>query len=480
MRVSRLHNNRRKVNLMRKLFSLFVLGALVLGTAGMAHAVDVRATGEFKASYTYWGNQDWTKSKADLDQQKHNSMQHRARVHFNFRANENVNMNVGFDIGSTLWGDEDMGGDISADKTVVKVRRAYLEFKWPTYRSLITTVGTMGVVFPEAGYFGSAILDDNVTGITVANTWNDNLGTVLGYWRLKDANTSFAGARVSEGDTALDTALLSVPLTFDGLTLNPFLAVAFLGKNFDGITPDNYPGDESGLVAVDGSGSLNSQATPWWIGSGFEIGLFDPFVIFADFNYGSVSQKSKNQNRSGWLADLAVQYNGLSWFVPSLSAWYASGIDSRSSNGDERMPVISGAWTQSNMLNVGGRLLNDDTGVIAYVGSWGIGAKIESISFLDDLSHDLAFSFYKGTNSDKAVRDHGSALAYGTDLTTKDHVFAIDLSNTYQIMEELSFVADLGIAWPSFDKDTWRPSVGNVVDNQTQMWRTSVGFVYEF
>ena len=466
---------------MKKLLVLFALAAFVLGAAGMAHAVDVRATGEFKANYTYWGNADWTKSYSGNDQQKHNSMQHRARVYFNFRANENVNMNVAFEIGSTLWGRESHGGDISADAISVKVKRAYLEFKWPTYQSLITTVGTMGAVFPNSGYFGSAILDDDVTGITVANKWNDMVGTVLGYWRLKDADTSFAGRRVAEGNTAFDATLLAVPLTFDGFKMNPFVSVAFVGKNFDGISPSNFPGDASGLVSYTDTGDFKNQATPWWAGSGFELSMFDPFVIYADFNYGRIKQRSKSQDRAGWLADLAVQYNGLSWFVPSLSAWYGSGVDSRASNGDERMPVISGSWTQSNMLNLGGRLLNDDTGMISYVGSWGIGAKLEKISFVEDLRHDLVFSFYKGTNhKDAPAQNTLSGLQYGTDLTTKDHVFAIDFNNTYKIMEELSFIADLGIAWPSFHKNTWRPVEGNRVDNQTQMWRTSVGFHYKF
>jgi hypothetical protein len=143
------------------------------------------------------------------------------------------------------------------------------------------------------------------------------------------------------------------------------------------------------------------------------------------------------------------------------------------------MPVISGSWTQSNMLNAGGRILNDDTIKIAYIGTWGLGAKIEKISFVDDLRHDLVFSFYKGTNDKDAVT-RGADLTYGTDLTEKDRVFAIDLSNTYKIMKELSLIADLGIAWPSFDKNTWRGEVGNAVDHQTHMWRTSVGFVYKF
>jgi len=461
----------------KKFIVLAALAAFVLGASGVAHALDVKATGEFKASYTYWANQDWTESKAGLDQQKHNSMQHRARVYFNFRANENVNMNVAFEIGTTLWGREDRGGDISADAVAVKVKRAYLEFKWPTYQSLVTTVGTMGIVFPESGYFYSAIMDDDVSGITVANKWNDTVSTLLGYWRLVDTDTSFAGARVPRGNTALDVTLLAVPLTFDNFKMTPFLSLGFVGKNVANanVTPSNF----TSIPSSSGDGGLKNQAALWWTGSSFEVNALDPFTIFADFNYGRMDQKDRDENRSGWLADLAVQYNGLSWFVPSISGWYATGVDGNMSNGDERMPVISGSWTQSNMLNAGGRILNDDTIKIAYIGTWGLGAKIEKISFVDDLRHDLVFSFYKGTNDKDAVT-RGADLTYGTDLTEKDRVFAIDLSNTYKIMKELSLIADLGIAWPSFDKNTWRGEVGNAVDHQTHMWRTSVGFVYKF
>ena len=49
-----------------------------------------------------------------------------------------------------------------------------------------------------------------------------------------------------------------------------------------------------------------------------------------------------------------------------------------------------------------------------------------------------------------------------------------------KIMEELSFMVDLGIGFADFDKDTWRARAGNAVDEQQALYRTSVGMIYKF
>ncbi|EPR37416.1 hypothetical protein dsx2_0762 [Desulfovibrio sp. X2] len=158
---------------MKKIFVLFALAAMVLGAAGLAHALDVKAKGQFIANYTYWSTAKNFRDGDSNANTMHNSMQHRARLYMDFRANENVNMQVAFEIGDVTWGKSgsgSVGGDVSADGKSVEVKRAYLEFKMPGYTSLVTTVGTMGAVFPSSGFFGgSAIFDDDVTGITVAN-----------------------------------------------------------------------------------------------------------------------------------------------------------------------------------------------------------------------------------------------------------------------------------------------------------------------
>ncbi|EPR37418.1 hypothetical protein dsx2_0764 [Desulfovibrio sp. X2] len=467
---------------MKKLFVLFALAAMVLGAAGLAHALDVKAKGQFVANYTYWTNYNnpFQDGSSNVDTQ-HNSMQHRARLYMDFRANENVNMQVAFEIGDVTWGKSgsgSMGGDVSADGKSVEVKRAYLEFKMPGYTSLITTVGTMGAVFPSSGYFGgSAIFDDDITGITVANKWNDMVSTVFGYWRLDNKEGGAAGTDKTTMNTDVDAELLAVPLTFDGVKVSPFVALVEYGANSNvaALTTSNL----SSIASANGQ-NLDDQGTVWYAGSGFNISLLDPFIIYADFNYGSLSAKDTKSERAGWIADAAVEYKGLSWFTPSVLGWYASGLSSSSSDSDGRMPVVDGSWMASNMLNPGGRMLNDDSTTINYTGTWGLGFKLMDISFMKDLSHDIGFAWYTGTNDKDATKGGAFGMQYGHDLTTKDNVYAIDFNNTYKLMENLSVLADLGIAIPDFDKDTWRSTAGSAVDNQKTMWRVSTGFVYNF
>ncbi len=464
---------------MKKLLVLFALAAMVLGAAGLANALDVKAKGAFEANYNYWSTTDFISSKGG-NQIKHNELVQRARIYMDFRANENVNFQLGLEIGDTFWGDQATGGDISADQKVIEVKRAYMEFKWPTYKSLITTVGIQGAVFPNSGFFGSAIMDDDIAGITVANKWNDMASTVVGFYRAFENRGSGLGShnnRVAEDQSQLDVTLLAVPLTFDGFKATPFFSLAFLGKNIN----DTGTSGNTGLTAVDGAASaMEGQANPWWGGAGFEVTALDPFNIYADFNYGAVDQKEKKADRKGWMADLAVTYTGLSWFTPGVYGWYSSGMDDDLNNGDERMPIISEGWTAGTTIFGGGRMLNNDLDKDAS-GTWGVGMQLAGISFIEDLTHDLYVYYAAGTNDADAVKK-GSALAFGN-FTDKDHVIGLDFNNTYKIMEELSFMVDLGIGWADFDKDTWRTKAaasGLNIDDQTTMYRTSVGLMYKF
>jgi len=471
---------------MKKLLVLFALAAMVLGAAGLANALDVKARGEFRANWNYWSNTDFLSNKGARDQTKHNELVQRARIYMDFRANENVNFQLGLEIGDTFWGDQASGGDISADQKVIEVKRAFMEFKWPTYKSLVSTVGIQGAVFPNSGYFGSAIMDDDIAGITVANKWNDMASTVVGFYRAFENRGSGLGShnnRVEEDQSQLDVTLLALPLTFDGFKTTPFFSMAFLGKNIN----ETGTTGSTGLTAQDGTASaMEGQATPWWAGAGFEVTALDPFAIYADFNYGAVDQKEQKGDRKGWLADLGIDYKGLSWFTPGVYGWYSTGMDDDINNGDERMPIISDGWTAGTTIFGGARMLNNDLGNVGarqVTGTWGVGMKLAKISFVQDLTHDLYFYYTAGTNDADAVKK-GSSLPWGS-LTDKDHIVGLDFNNTYKIMEELSFMVDLGIGWADFDKDTWRASTtttpaGRNVDEQATLYRTSVGLLYRF
>lgn len=467
---------------MKKLLVLFALAAMVLGAAGLANALDVKAKGEFKANYNYWSNKDFTKTYAGNGQMKHSELVQRARIYFDFRANENINMNMALEIGDTFWGQQSSGGDISADQRIVEIKRAYMEFKWPTYQSLVTTVGIQGAVVPNSGYFGSAILDDDIAGVTVANKWNDMVSTVFGLYRASDNDFKTVTSNnrmVGDGQGIVDIALLAAPLTFDGFKATPFFSLAFMGSNATATGTDFTPSNASGMSAVNGT-SLTDSVNPWWAGAAFEITALDPFAFYADFNYGAIDAKDQRNDRAGWLADLAVEYKGLSFMTPSIYGWYSTGIDDNLTNGDERMPMVSDGWAVGTTLYGAGRMQNNDDTNRGVVGTAGLGLKLGKISFLQDLTHDLYFYYVAGTNDADAVKTKSANLTYARDLTDEDHIIGLDFNNTYKIMEELSFMVDLGIGWADYDKDTWRRKQGNQVDEQATLYRTSVGLMYKF
>lgn len=81
----------------------------------------------------------------------------------------------------------------------------------------------------------------------------------------------------------------------------------------------------------------------YWLGAAFTMDLFDPFVLKADLNYGKVESGLKQNERSGWLFDAALEYKGLDFMTPEVFFVYTTGEDGNGTKdgGDsERMPIL--------------------------------------------------------------------------------------------------------------------------------------------
>ena len=448
---------------MKRFIVLAVMAAFVLGAFGTASAVELKTKGSMRISANWSDNKDFKSTDNGGQYEDDFSVWQRLRVEFSFVANENLMARTQFEIGDTAWGRNE--GAFDTDKNVVEVPRAYLQFRWPD-TSVLITAGKMPLALPDAGYFGSVIFDENISALTVNIPVNDMIGVLVGYARALDGDTKNMTAK--KYDDELDLAFLALPITPEGFGVTPFFVYGFMGK--DTVARFNGGTEPHTSSAYMTGASYKDNVNPWWAGLALNVTALDPFAFYFDINYGAIDDDDNRNDRKGWFADLALEYKGLDWFVPSIFGAYSTGLDDDPDNGDERMPTIDegwsvgafNSWTDSSAF----------TGTIANqtVGAWYLGMRLAKISFMDKLSHDITFLYARGTNDESQA----SVLTYGQDLTDKDAIFEIDLSTKYQIYEELSAVLEMGYIINDYDKDTWG------VEDNSNAFQAALGLKYNF
>ncbi len=453
---------------MKKLaLSLALIGAVAFG-ATAASAAEIKATGTWQIDANLRNNQDFTDTKKD------NSfdVEQRIRTAFQFIANENLKGVLETQIGTNSWGNGQysIGAGRTANQTATGansagngnliLRKAYLDFKVPDTKVNILA-GYQSISLPSAFGGGSAILDDHMAGIAAVVPVTDGMNVVAGYARPYDANTSGSNssAGVRGSGSALDAAFLYGDLNFTGFKVQPFLAYGYAGANAiehyakDKAANSTYPA--LGITTPDGGYPVDGVRA-YWAGAAFTMTALDPFKVMADVNYGRATFNGSDSGRSGWLADLAVDYTGLSMVTPELFFAYSSGENSDGKK-SERMPVLSGEnWAYGTFWMQGGDSLTANTTMPQNnLGFWALGLSFKDIKLIDKLSHTVNFIYFKGTNDESVAAGLNTNDGYGNVLTKKDHLFEVDLNSKYQLYDELSLGLELSYINASFDKDVW-------------------------
>jgi hypothetical protein len=437
---------------MKRFAVLALLAAFILGTVGVAQAVEIKAKGVWRVHFDYRANPTFQK---DVKFDKYQANQ-RMRTIFEFVASENLKGVLQLEIGNLRWGGTD-GGGLNADGTNVKTKHAYLQFKLPN-TDVDMKAGIQFVALPST--LGSHILAADV-GALVANVpFNDMLGLTLGYARPFDQEKLNPNDVTKKWDDEVDVFMGILPVAMDGLNLNPFVVYSRWGKDFTG---------------------YNKNANMWHAGLNFAVTMLDPIVIKGDFNYGTVKWDD-NFKQSGWIADLAVEYK-MDMVTPQVFFAYESGEGSDSSD-SKRMPVIGndgGAfgvgqatkWATSFADGTYVRTLLAELDPMSYqvregaVGLWLAGAALRNITFMDDLSHELVFSYAKGTN------DENSFAA----MTKKDNFWEVDFNTKYQMYENLALILELTYLKVSLD------DMGTGIRSdltKDAMMKGTLGVVYSF
>jgi hypothetical protein len=461
---------------MKRFAVLALLAAFILGTVGVAQAVEIKAKGVWRVHFDYYPT---TRPDPFFNENvKHDKYlaSQRMRTIFEFVASENLKGVLQLEIGNLRWGGPG-GGALNADGTNVKTKHAYLQFKLPS-TDVDVKAGIQGVSLPST--LGSHILAADVGALVASVPFNDMVGLTLGYARPYDlfkitptdpqftmidkifaiASDGEVGATSQKFDDEVDVFMGILPVAMDGINLNPFVVYSRWGKDFTG---------------------YNKNANMWHAGLNFAVTMLDPIVIKGDFNYGTVKWDD-NFKQSGWIADLAVEYK-MDMVTPQVFFAYESGEGSDSSD-SKRMPVIGndgGAfgvgqatkWATSFADGTYVRTLLAELDPMSYqvregaVGLWLAGAALRNITFMDDLSHELVFSYAKGTN------DENSFAA----MTKKDNFWEVDFNTKYQMYENLALILELTYLKVSLD------DMGTGIRSdltKDAMMKGTLGVVYSF
>lgn len=461
----------------------------------------------------------------------------RVRLQLDAVASESLSGTVFFEIGEQFWGKagDKNGGALGADgASVIKVKRAYIDWMVPQ-TDLKVRMGIQGVALPSFTT-GSTVLNDDVAGITASYQFNENVG-LTALW-ARAYNDNYPGGDWSDGNRMrpgyanymdnLDSFALLVPLTFEGVKVTPWGMYAAIGpntfraKNENNRDPfgniDNMGASKgyvsAGMLPVggamhrdgtsaNGERRLSSYGDAWWGGLTGEVTLWDPFRFAWDFNYGSVTwQDDGRLNRQGWLASLLFEYK-LDWATPGLYGWYGSGDDSNPANGSERMPTLSANNTNgfSNFAFDGDPYVARDAAIgHGMGGTWGIGARVKDMSFVEDLKHTFRVNYIGGTNSPTMAKKMSlngmAANGYTYDpeqfanvgheamyLTSMDSALEVGLTNTYQMYENfvINVEADYIALWLDHSRSVWGNSKMNgKSDQERDAWNINASFVYSF
>ncbi|MHC1751270.1 outer membrane homotrimeric porin [Humidesulfovibrio sp.] len=442
--------------------SLALLAGLAMG-ATTANAADIKATGSWQVDAVFSGDNFFSGAPTN---QKTVTIEQRIRTSFQFIANENLKGVLEVQYGPGAWGgteglrlgDNGAGrGAASTADNALHLRKAYIDFNWPGTKNRFL-VGHQSLSLPAAFGSGSAILDHHMSAAAAIIPITDSISLVGGYTRPYDGNNDGTTTTNNDHGTSADAVFLYSNMKFSGFSVNPFLAYLNAGANVLGANS----GATTGLAGMDapGVGSDNGLRS-YWAGTSFNVTVLDPFKIRGDINYGKATYNVGSNNdsgRSGWLADLAVEYTGLSMMTPEVFFVYSSGEDGTTGK-SERMPVLrTQNWGVGSFWMQGGSsTINRNNSAESSLGFWAAGLSLKDIKLIDKLSHTFNVIYFKGTNDKDIISATGltAAANYGRMLTEKDSLVEIDLNSKYMIYDELSLGLELGYIFTDFDKNVW-------------------------
>ena len=447
--------------------------AFVIGSVAPSFAVEMNARGSWRAAASWW---DYSNDDADYKDETFRARQ-RARIWFDFVANENLKAVLGLEIGDITWGSggsvgRSSGGGLATDGVNIETKHAYIDFTVPN-TSVNIKAGLQPIYIP--GNLGSPIMDDDAAALMISAPINDMVSIAGGWVRavdLSDGTSDSGFAAGASNKDEYDTFALLVPVNADGFSVTPYLLYSMIGQNvgidtFWANSVDNGVIDQlndvlnaAGLADL----KMTDDATMWHAGFSTKVDMFDPIVLMMDAAYGSMSTDTNygDLDVKGYFFDLAVDYK-MDFMTPELFFYYTSGAD----DDDDTISVFPAISPDVNFSTFGtdGSALGEgdvlfDTPAAAPI--WAIGLKLKNISLIEDLSHTFTLYYAKGTSDEDSL--------YADTFDEKDSLIEVNFDTKYQIYDELAAYLELGYINFDFDDE----------DSTDSAYKAALGIRYDF
>ncbi len=440
---------------MKRIVTLMLAMGLVLGAVANSSAVEVKAKGTMTMEYGWVENAQFNqKGEADNDRF---IAQQRVRTQIDFVASENLSGVVYFEI-DNAWGYNKggnkvgaaTGGALGADGVSIETKRAYIDWTVPN-TALSFRMGIQGLALPGP-VAGSSILDDDVAAAVASYKFSDSVSAAAFWARPVDKDLDNSDSR-----DEFDLFGIVGDIALDGMSFSPYAMYGAAGRNV-------Y--------------STKDDISAYWVGSGFEMDLFDPIVFALDGVYGSVDTGRNEDDMAGWAINAKLSYK-LDMATPGIIGWYGSGDNDDESDGSELLPTISGAFAPTtfgydgyagNFVAATGDFLGTTN-----AGTWAVGLLVEDIKVIEDLTSQFRVVYITGTNDkDNTKGSTGIAadnFAGSLYLTEKDHAWEVNFDHKYQIYENLALIAELGYINLDLDK---------VSNYDEDAWKATFLFQYKF
>lgn len=497
----------------RRLGIALVAACMLLAGMGLeAKAIEVKVSGEWDFAFGWVVDGQFLKSERSDD---NFSASQRFRTQIDFIASENLRGVLMFEIGDIRWGGDDgddgsgntgrgTGGRLDADGVNVETKRAYLDWMIPE-TDIAIRMGIQGLSLPMGNGWGNPVFSADVAGIVVSTPLTDMIGLTMFWIRPFDINLNDGHDRSI--DDEMDMLGLMLPITGEGWKVTPWFVYADIGAGSGyleyttGGSMNNYY-DLSGTTDTQGLDANESTGThAWWLGTSIEVSMFDPLTFSVDAMYGKMSKqewgfwtrrddtgalrngREIEMGASGWFIAAALNYE-MDWGTPGIFGWWTSG-DKESGIADGkygRMPVVGtddGFMASSFGFANSAHLGYDGVMSLTGTGTWGVGAQIANMSFIDKLDHTLRFVYYRGTNEHEVVDRAGGYVPLSISgesvyMTDKDNAYEINFDHNYQIYENLT--ATLELAYIYLDME----DLDNRDDYANNAWKAQLLFRYAF
>lgn len=493
---------------MKRIISLAVAGAMLLGSVCTASALEVKPKGvwEFVFGWTENSTQE-AKGGGNFLDAKHGGPNYdnfearqRARIGADIVVSEQLVGHIMFELGEIYWGQgrtnpgKGAGGSLDGDGVNIETKHAYLSWMIPGTEAQVR-MGLQTVALPSFANGFNPIFNTDATGIVVNVPVMDELGITAFWVRAFDTSGNDGyGSSANKHDEA-DYFALMLPITVDGMKITPWGMFATLGADsgyWGYHRGGGYWGTQTSMKAPHSDSTIG-----WAAGISYALTMFDPLTFKIDAAYSMIQGKGGNNSKTmetkGWFIDAALNYK-MDFGTAGLFGWYASGDDKDAIKDNEygRAAIFAddGGFgpTTFGFDGSGVGISNDNVVSNTGVGTWGIGVEMANMSFIDDLSHTIRVAYYMGTNDSKLVKNNPGSFSKRMNnvfylderayMTDKDYAIEVNFDHKYQIYENLAAFLELGYVHMDYDKKTWKNTdFGHKTDDA---WKAQLAFQFKF